>query len=213
MKTKFFLLALFGIALWSCEKEVDPRTLQNNNWGSTFNNGKLCYMANPFSPDTDTLLCINNMYLYFENRDSAYCSYVRDLLSQFGGWVTECKWHKSDSHCHEWEHMSEPDACFYPICSKQLVSVIDPKTGKIADAITINDRTIYPKQRRKNDSNHTTRFYLGDFVSFMSSNNDYKYITDSVTVSGDTIVFFDGNFGPFSGDPSLVNTHTPIDAE
>lgn len=175
-------------------------------------NGQLNYVANPFSPETDTILCLNNVYIGFEGYNYEYCSYVRNLLSQNGGKFTDCMSHESNVHQqHSWEYLAESERCFYPIYKGEFVSVIDSNTGLIADSIILNDRTVYPKRKRKGDNDRVIRFYMGDFVRFQGS--DFmkpKFITDSITSVGDTIVCFDGHRGPFGGDSSLTNSNPYI---
>jgi len=194
-------ILIFIILLASCEKPGNNTEM--NPLDESDINGQLCYTANPFSPETDTILCLNNIYLAFKGDNYEYCSYVRNLLLTRGGVITPCR-HGSE---HSWEYFEMGEQYFYPICSKQFISLIDSNTGKIADSIILNDRTIFPKQKRNGDNDRVTRFYIGDFVRFMGSDSmKPKFITDSITTSSDTIVCFDGLHGPFEGDSSIINS-------
>lgn len=167
-------------------------------------NGQLCYSANPFNPETDTVLCLKNVYIGFTGYDADYCSYVRNLLSQVGGRLEECRFEELGIHL--WEYLAKSEQYFYPTIDNQFVSVIDPNTGIIADSMRLNDRTIYPKRKRNGDVDYATHSFTGDFVVFMGS--DYmkpKFITDTIMPSGELIIRFDGHRGPFMGDSNLTN--------
>lgn len=203
---KVILLLLLGITYVACERRevrMDPEDASGIN-------GQLCYMPNPFSPETDTILCLNNAYIVFCGYNYEYCSYVRNLLSQNGGrFIKECMFHTNNNH--NWHYLAGSKQFFYPVCKKQFVSLIDSNTGMIADSIILNDRTIYPKRKRNGDSDHVIRFYLEDFVWFQGSDDmKPKFITDSITSFCDTIVCFDGHRGPFGGDSSLTNSNPYI---
>ena len=147
------------------------------------------------------------MYVGFTVYDANYCSYVRNLLSLFGGKITECP----HNFNHRWEYLAESEQYFYPTIGNQYVSVIDPNTGRIAADISLNDRDIYLKDTRTADSNKATHFYYGDFVVFMGS--DYmkpKFITDTITPFGKQIILFDGHRGPIEGDSRLTNDNPYI---
>ena len=159
--------------------------------------GKLCYAVNPFDPE-DTIICIKNVYISFTCHDQEYCSATRELLSQFEGTLTDCRFHQYDVNDHHWEFISSKEMCFYPTCNGQFISMIDSETGILADSINLlyRDVTIYKKQRAK-ENNDESKLYMGDFVFFLGS--DYmkpKFITDSVTPIGEKIVCFDGHNGP-----------------
>ena len=206
MKTNIILLFVNIFILLSCNRKNNPEFIYLD--GSDIN-GQLCYSANPFNPETDTVLCLKNVDIGFTGYDADYCSYVRALLSQVGGKFEECQSHEGIKH--NWAYLAESEQCFYPICNKQFVSVIDPNTGSIADSICLNDRTIYPKRKRNGDSDYATHSFTGDFVLFQGS--DYmkpKFITDTIMPSGELIICFDGHRGPFRGDPSLTNDNPNI---
>lgn len=209
--SKVILLLLMGVMLAACERRGDPRMYPED---ASNINGQLCYMPNPFSPETDTILCLNNVYIGFEGYNYEYCSYVRNLLSQNGGKFTACPHNQRDRSEHYWEYLAESKRCFYPICKGEFVSLIDSKTGLIADSIILNERTIYPKRKRNRDNDRVIRFYMGEFVHFQGSDDmKPKFITDSITSVGDTIVCFDGHRGPFEGDSSLTNSNPNLFTE
>ena len=202
MKIRIILLLLLSVTFFACEPAVKQLRAEDESWI----NGQLCYIANPFSVETDTILCLNNVYIAFNGYSYEYCSYVRNLLSQYGGKFTDCMFHDFMGEEHGWEYLAKSEKCFYPIYNGEFVSLIDPKTCRSSDSIILNDRIIYLKRKRNGDNDRVTRFYVGDFVRFQGS--DYmkpKFITDSLTSSGDTLVCFDGHRGPFEGDTSLTN--------
>lgn len=194
MKTNnVYIYLLLTIVFFSCNNRNVPEFIYIDE---SMINGQLCYLANPFAPTEDTVLVLNNAFIDFTSYNSDYYSYVRDLLTLKGG---KCVQNEIESSL---EYMAESTQYFYPICGKELVSLIDSETGRVVDSILLNDRTIYLKRKRNGDTDYVAHFYMGDFVWFIGS--DYmkpKFITDSITPSGEQIICFDGQHsGPFQSD-------------
>ncbi len=212
MKTarKILYLFLCSVILFSCES--NSMSMYDYTFpylDESHINGQLCYKANPIDPENDTILCLDNVYIGFVGYDDDYCPFLRNLLSLHGGRFTECQFDGGGEH--RWEYLAESEQTFYPINSKEFVSLIDPETGVIADSIYLNERIIYPKLRRNGDSDRVTRFYMGDFVLFQGS--DYmkpRFISDTITSSGEQIICFDGHKGPILGDSRLTNNNPNI---
>ena len=195
MKTKYLFFLTYVLSFLSC---CSRNTHEFIYIDESHIDGQLGYTANPFASEKDTILCLNNVYIAFSGYDADYCSDVRNLLSLFGGKFTDCRLHNFKKH--DWEYLAESKQCFYPICNGRFVSLIDPNTGLIADVICLNDRLIYPKLKR-NENGNQAPLAMGDFVSFLGS--DYMnpiFIADSITLSGDKIICFDGQRGPFDGE-------------
>jgi len=132
----------------------------------------------------------------------------RELLSQFNGKLTECRFHNTTQH--SWECLANPSQYFYPVLAGQFVSLVDPRTGIIADSINLNGIVIHPKQKRP-ECNFRTGFYREEFILFRG--NDHmqpKLITDTITPSGEKIVCFDGKRGPYGGNSSLTTSNPYI---
>ncbi len=163
--------------------------------------GKLCYIVNPFDLK-DTIVCINNVIIHCTMHDKEYCSSVRELLSMYGGEMSDCQSHQSTT-LHRWGFLANKEQCFFPTCNGQFISLMNTKKGVMADSINLSYRnvTIYTKQRTKGN-NDESKLYMGDFVRFRG--NDYmkpKFITDSITTAGERIVCFDGHDGPTWWEP------------
>ena len=217
MKKVLFALCVIGLmaGLCGCEKrggDNNPDTPESQTpitySHSTFINGQLCYLPNPFSPEVDTILCIRNAYLFFNVNNKEYCSYVRDLLSTFGGDLSECRFHSYDLE-HQWEFVPLKEQYFYPVRNGHFISLVDQDKGILSDSIylsaeSVNQRgtpvmvTVYTSEREGELSEDALQLYMNDNAMFQG--NDFmspKFISDTIIPSGERIVCFDGQYGPF----------------
>ena len=164
--------------------------------------GQLWATANPFNPDKDTILCLKSIeFVYCLTYDSAYCSYLTDLFSKFEGQLFGCRFHPSSPHGIEFCPTSE--MLFYPIANGEFVSITSTQTGYVLDSVVLNGTTIFTKSR-KDTSDNVSYLYIEDYVAYQG--NDHmrpKFITDSITPSGEQIICFDGTHGPIMAFQSI----------
>ena len=192
MKTKNTIFSLVVLAFAACNTNSD---IKMTPMDSSTINGILCYVANPFNPESDTILCVNNAYIGFMCYDTGYCNYARELLSHFDGELTKCKFHNISQH--EWEFFPNEDQFFYPLYKGKFISLINSNQCSLSDSICWNEYIIYLKQRPSNSNNSSSYiFYIGDFVRFRGYDNlPPQFITDSITPSKEQIVCFDAQKG------------------
>lgn len=208
MRTTKLIIAMSLVLLFAaCKKTNDPTSLKN---GSSLL-GQLSYMANPFNPTEDSVLCLNSIrYVNCVTYTDAYYSYIKELLSSCGGTFEETETPAPRNDNHILFH-PQSEVRFFPIRNGKLISVMDEKEGCVRDSIKlivsieVGDRkdvstaTIYMTSREKETGDYSNEFYIGDFVSF--EGNDHMqppFISDSTTLAGTQIVCFDGDHGPVS---------------
>lgn len=197
-----FSLFIFSLTLVSCTVSEQNNPIMYPE-DATLINGKLCYTINPFVSN-DTILGVTNAYIECAMyKDDGYSSYLKDLFSHLEGEIEEpeCK------HSYEAVFMFYPnkEICFYPILNGNFISLTDSVKSTLSDSIVFNSITLFTEQR-KGDVNNATHFYIGDFVCFMGSDHQTPpFISDSITSSGEQIICFDAQRGPYYGEP-FVNT-------
>jgi len=207
MKTELFLLPIAFAVLTSCGNQ-EP-TIPWMNDSNTL--GQLSYVANPFNPEKDSILCLRNIsYIYCTTFTDEYYSYIKNLFSACKGHFEESKTPapRNDNHLIFYP---QSDMCIYPIRSGEFISVMDKKSGRVLDSITlavsievgnrkdVSTATIYTKPNNQEKGENTQEFYMGDFVVFQG--NDHMqppFISDSITPSGKLIICIDGEHGPIS---------------
>lgn len=166
--------------------------------------GQLNYVANPFNPEIDSVLCLDYVRkLHLRTYNEKYYSYVKELLSNAKGILST----KENSGQYTLEFLPDSTMYFFPIRSGQLISVMDMQSGTKKDSLVMRvqskqgskieewDVVIYtkPSEQTGNDAH----FYMGDYVHFHGDDHmNPIFVSDSTITSGERIIFIDGTRGP-----------------
>ena len=195
MKNKLYILIILSLFLSSCIRVHEFETPYY-----AVCTGRMWYVANPFEPETDTILCLRNVQeIVVETPDAEYYSYLKQLFSR---------------HTHEGRlygsSFFQPDSGVYvfPTQYGKFISIIDSQTGKILDSLVYETKlgsepvsiTIHTELRAKNgyDTYDTTNVYINDLVSFGGNiHMNPPFVTDTITPDGARILCIDSNEGPF----------------
>lgn len=203
--TKLIIFASLALMFAACEKPSNASPWKNDSRIY----GQLSYVANPFNPTEDSVLCLNNIqYVVCVTYTDAYYTYVKEVLTACGGTFKESEGPAPRNDNHITFHPL-PEVCFFPIRNGRLISVMDENEGRILDSLKltvtiesgkrkdVSTATIYMTARERESGDYSNEFYIGDYVQF--EGNDHMqppFLGDSVVVSSTKIVHFDGDHGP-----------------
>lgn len=205
---KYLMLALFylPVALSSCNNSNNDPNLVELDASEIV--GKLGYVENPFSPITDTILCLQDVqHLYCRTYDAAYCAYLNKMLSKYQGTLYASNEHLSGPYTIEF--IPNSNLYFYPIRDGKYISIMDHKDGQVLDSISLpvmyksgyktstNNIVIYITP---NGQLHNARYInMGDCVVFQGDDHMQPvFIIDTITPFNNHIICFEASRGPIS---------------
>ena len=197
------LLLILAHTLVSCEKN-NP----NTSWiNETHIYGQLTYVANPFSREKDSVLCLRNVRdLVCVAKTDDFYSYIKNLLSHYDG-----KFGQAENNAPQTNHITfypTEEMCFFPTRNGVFLSVIDSTSGCKMQSIPLSvsietgnridkSTAVIRLETRQTIDENSQSFYIGDYVVFQGNDNmQPKFLHDTITFDNELIICFDGVHGP-----------------